>query len=41
LYVVAESETVKYEDWSAQPKQLKEKVEELRSVLVPTSGGYN
>lgn len=28
------SETIKYEDWSVQPKQLKEKVEILRADLV-------
>ncbi|CAL5870911.1 uncharacterized protein PFLUO_LOCUS5152 [Penicillium psychrofluorescens] len=34
LFVVTNSEMVKYEDWSAQPKQLKGQVEGLRAVLV-------
>lgn len=33
LFVVTESDLVKFEDWSAQPKQLKEKVEALRTAL--------
>ncbi|KAJ5098458.1 hypothetical protein N7532_005459 [Penicillium argentinense] len=37
LFVVTNSETVKYENWSDQPKQLKEKVEDLRVVLLPVS----
>ncbi|KAJ5620382.1 hypothetical protein N7510_004366 [Penicillium lagena] len=34
LFVVTDSEMVKYEDWSAQPKQLIGQVEGLRAVLV-------
>ncbi|KAJ5101766.1 Tubulin-specific chaperone D C-terminal [Penicillium alfredii] len=34
LLVLTDSETIKYEDWSAQPKQLKGQVESLRAVLL-------
>ncbi|KAJ5656375.1 Tubulin-specific chaperone D C-terminal [Penicillium longicatenatum] len=36
LYMMTNSETVKYEDWSASPRELKEKVDILRSGLIPT-----
>ncbi|KAJ5893515.1 hypothetical protein N7495_005206 [Penicillium taxi] len=35
IFTITDSESVKYEDWSTQPKELKEKVEGLRSVLLP------
>ncbi|KAF7720318.1 Uncharacterized protein PECH_003437 [Penicillium ucsense] len=35
LFAVVGSDLVKYEDWSAQPKHLKPKVEELRTMLLP------
>ncbi|KAJ5587341.1 uncharacterized protein N7459_003106 [Penicillium hispanicum] len=35
LFTVTDSEAVKYEDWSAQPRELKGKVEGLRAILVP------
>ncbi|KAJ6144506.1 hypothetical protein N7470_008401 [Penicillium chermesinum] len=34
LYTIVETEAIKYEDWSAPPKELKGKVESLRAVLV-------
>ncbi|KAJ5279427.1 hypothetical protein N7478_004799 [Penicillium angulare] len=33
LYTMTNSETIKYEDWSASPKELKEKVDGVRSAL--------
>ena len=33
LYTITDMETVKYEDWSATPKELKAKVDGLRSAL--------
>ncbi|KAJ5802960.1 Tubulin-specific chaperone D C-terminal [Penicillium pulvis] len=37
LFTLTESETLKYEDWSAAPKELKEKVDILRGNLVPAT----
>ncbi|KAJ5690264.1 hypothetical protein N7462_004656 [Penicillium macrosclerotiorum] len=36
LFVITDLDDIKYEDWSAQPKQLKEKMEELRAARAPT-----
>ncbi|KAJ5568528.1 hypothetical protein N7450_011014 [Penicillium hetheringtonii] len=36
VFIVTNSKLVKYENWSAQPKQLKEIVECLRGELIPT-----
>ncbi|KAJ5408904.1 hypothetical protein N7509_002787 [Penicillium cosmopolitanum] len=35
IFILTDSETVRYENWSEQPKQLKEKVEGLRAELLP------
>ncbi|KAJ6005877.1 Tubulin-specific chaperone D C-terminal [Penicillium sp. IBT 35674x] len=37
LFTLTDSETLKYEDWSASPKELKEKVDILRGGLVPAT----
>ncbi|KAJ5654029.1 hypothetical protein N7490_001032 [Penicillium lividum] len=34
LYIMTSCEDIKYEDWSAPPKELKEKVDSLKAVLV-------
>jgi len=33
MFTVTESEVIKYEDWSAHPSQLKEKMERVKAVL--------
>ncbi|KAJ5546291.1 Tubulin-specific chaperone D C-terminal [Penicillium frequentans] len=37
LFILTDSENVKYEDWSASPKELKEKVDILKGNLVPAT----